>query len=109
MFPSIYTIRPLEFMTETKERSLLPSWCPQLHVLSHPSVEGFLTHYGWNSTIESISSGVPMICWPSFREEQTNCWYSCTQWGIGVEINNDVKRDEVEKVVRELMVGDKGK
>ncbi|KAL7175957.1 hypothetical protein ACSBR2_029515 [Camellia fascicularis] len=50
-----------------------------------------------------------MICWPSFGEEQTNCWYSCTQWGIGVEINNDVKRDEVEKVVRELMVGDKGK
>ncbi|GMP80291.1 hypothetical protein CsSME_00035444 [Camellia sinensis var. sinensis] len=99
---------PPEFVTETKDRSLLTSWCPQEQVLSHPSIGGFLTHSGWNSTIESISSGVPMICWPNFSDQQTNCWYSCTQWGIGVEINNDVKRNEVERIVRELMVGDKG-
>ncbi|KAL7208257.1 hypothetical protein ACSBR1_030084 [Camellia fascicularis] len=103
------TVIPPEFITETKERSLLISWCPQEQVLLHPSIGGFLTHCGWNSTIESISSGVPMICWPSFGDQQINCWYSCTQWGTGIEINNDVKRDEVERVVRELMVGDKGK
>ncbi|KAL7175964.1 hypothetical protein ACSBR2_029521 [Camellia fascicularis] len=103
------TVIPPEFITETEERSLLISWCPQEQVLSHPSIGGFLTHCGWNSTIESISSGVPMICWPSFGDQQINCWYSCTQWGTGIEINNDVKRDEVERVVRELMVGDKGK
>ncbi|MBA0623790.1 hypothetical protein Godav_009231 [Gossypium davidsonii] len=50
--------------------------------------------YGWNSTIESISFGVPMIWWP-FAEQQTNCWFSCTRWGIAMEINSDVKRDEV--------------
>ncbi|XP_022738554.1 7-deoxyloganetin glucosyltransferase-like [Durio zibethinus] len=102
-------ILPPEFVTETKERGLLASWCPQEQVLSHPSVGGFLTHNGWNSTIESISSGVPMICWPFFAEQQTNCRFSCTKWGIGVEINSDVKRDEVEGLVRELMEGEKGK
>ncbi|XVF39538.1 hypothetical protein PTKIN_Ptkin01aG0042300 [Pterospermum kingtungense] len=102
-------IVPPEFVTETKDRGLLASWCPQEQVLSHPSVGGFLTHSGWNSTIESISSGVPMICWPFFAEQQTNCWFACNEWGISMEINSDVKRDEVGRLVRELMVGEKGK
>lgn len=102
-------IVPPEFVEETKNRGVLATWCPQEKVLSHPSVGGFLTHSGWNSTIESISGGVPMTCWPFFAEQQTNCWYSCNKWGIGMEIDNDVKRDEVEILVRELMEGEKGK
>ncbi|KAL3504756.1 hypothetical protein ACH5RR_034597, partial [Cinchona calisaya] len=66
-----------------------------------------------NSTLESISNGVPngvpMICWPFFAEQQTNCWYCCTKWDIGLEIDNNVKRDEVESLVRDLIVGEKGK
>ena len=100
---------PPEFVSEIKERGLITSWCSQEQVLNHPSVGGFLTHCGWNSTIESISSGVPMLCWPFFSDQQTNCWYTCNELGLGMEINNDVKRDEVEKLVRELMEGDKGK
>ncbi|XP_022752954.1 7-deoxyloganetin glucosyltransferase-like [Durio zibethinus] len=102
-------IVPAEFVEETKDRGLLATWCPQEQVLSHPSVGGFLTHSGWNSTIESISSGVPMICWPFFAEQQTNCRYSCTKWGIGMEIDSNVKRDEVESLVRELMEAEEGK
>ncbi|KAL2468114.1 UDP-glycosyltransferase 85A2 [Forsythia ovata] len=102
-------ILPPEFLEATKERSMLSLWCHQEKVLSHPSIGGFLTHSGWNSTLESIGSGVPMICWPFFAEQQTNCWFSCTKWGIGMEIDSDVKRDEVEILVKELMIGEKGK
>ncbi|XP_031744781.1 7-deoxyloganetin glucosyltransferase-like [Cucumis sativus] len=102
-------IMPQEFVTQTKDRSLISSWCSQEQVLSHPSIGGFLTHSGWNSTLESICAGVPMISWPFFAEQQTNCRYCCTEWGIGMEIDNNVKRNEVEELVRELMDGEKGK
>ncbi|KAL5711888.1 7-deoxyloganetin glucosyltransferase [Ranunculus cassubicifolius] len=98
-----------EFIAETKERGLLASWCPQEQVLNHPSVAGFLTHSGWNSTLESVCSGVPMICWPFFAEQQMNATYTCVHWGIGMEIDTNVKRDQVESLVRELMEGIEGK
>ncbi|CAL5385974.1 unnamed protein product [Camellia sinensis] len=102
-------ILPPDFVSETKERSLLASWCPQEQVLNHPAIGGFLTHSGWNSTLESICSGVPMLCWPFFADQQTNCWLCCSQWGVGMEINNDFKREEVERMVRELVAGERGK
>ncbi|KAF2294108.1 hypothetical protein GH714_007552 [Hevea brasiliensis] len=100
---------PPEFVSETKDRGMLASWCPQEQILKHPAIGGFLSHMGWNSTLDSICGGVPMICWPFFAEQQTNCWFACNEWGVGMEIDNDVKRDEVEKLVRELMDGKKGK
>ncbi|KAL5558961.1 hypothetical protein UlMin_035172 [Ulmus minor] len=102
-------ILPPEFVEETKDRSLLTSWCPQEKVLSHPAVGGFLTHSGWNSTIENICSGVAMLCWPFFAEQQTNCRFSCKEWGIGMEIGSDARREVIEGLVRELMQGEKGK
>lgn len=102
-------VLPQEFLDETKERGLLASWCPQEAVLSHPSIGVFLTHSGWNSTLESICGGVPVISWPFFAEQQTNCRYACTEWGIGMEIDSNVKRGEVERLVREMMEGEKGK
>ena len=100
---------PEEFVTDTKERGVLASWCPQELVLSHPSVGLFLTHCGWNSTLESICAGVPMLCWPFFAEQPTNCRYVCAKWGIGMEIDSDVRREEVARLVREVMDGETGK
>lgn len=120
-YPFLWVMRPnlvdggeeiissLNFMEETKDRALFLEWGPQEKILSHPSIGGFLTHCGWNSTLESICEGVPLICWPFFAEQQTNCFYLCNKWGFGMEIDTQVKRDKVEKLVRELMEGDKGK
>lgn len=100
---------PPEFVEAVKGRSLLASWCPQEQVLNHPAVGGFLTHSGWNSTIESVCGGVPMICWPFFAEQQTNCRFCCKEWGVGLELEGDVKRNYIEDLVRKLMEGKEGK
>lgn len=100
---------PPEFLVETKERGLLAGWCDQEKVLAHPSVGVFLTHSGWNSTLDTICGGVPVLCWPFFAEQQTNCWFSSEKWGIGMAIDNEVRREKVVEQVRELMEGEKGK
>ncbi|TYI54200.1 hypothetical protein E1A91_D11G059000v1, partial [Gossypium mustelinum] len=107
--PFLWIVRPDVFFEEVKDRGLITSWCPQDRVLSHGSVGVFLTHCGWNSTLESISGGLPVICWPFFAEQQTNCRFACSRWGIGVEVNPNVYRDDVAALVKEMMEGENGK
>ncbi|KAJ8632558.1 hypothetical protein MRB53_025894 [Persea americana] len=100
---------PQDLQYKIQERGMLVSWCPQEDVLAHPSVGLFLTHCGWNSTLEGISSGVPMLCWPFWADQQTNCRYTCNEWGVGMEIDNNAKREEIEVLIMEMMGGEKGK
>ncbi|XBI76381.1 hypothetical protein VPH35_069624 [Triticum aestivum] len=102
-------VLPPEFSAATEGRSMLSTWCPQEKVLEHEAVGVFLTHSGWNSSLEGICGGVPMVCWPFFTEQQTNCRYKCTEWGIGMEIGEEVTRTEVKAILREAMEGEKGR
>ncbi|KAJ8632791.1 hypothetical protein MRB53_026127 [Persea americana] len=96
-------------MDEIEGRGMVVGWCPQEQALAHPSSAAFLTHCGWNSTLESISFGVPMLCWPFLGEQQTNYRYACHNWCVGMEINNNARREEIEALIKELMGGEKGK
>uniref|UniRef100_A0A0E0LNI3 Glycosyltransferase n=1 Tax=Oryza punctata TaxID=4537 RepID=A0A0E0LNI3_ORYPU len=84
-------------------RGMMVGWCDQEAVLGHRATGGFLSHCGWNSTVESLVAGVPMLCWPFFSEQVTNCRYACEEWGVGVEMARDAGRREVEAAVREVM------
>ncbi|KAH6777616.1 hypothetical protein C2S51_008928 [Perilla frutescens var. frutescens] len=94
---------PAELMERSKGKGLLVEWAPQEKVLNHPAVGGFLTHSGWNSTLESIAAGRPMICWPYFADQTTNSRFVSEVWKIGLDIKDTSERLIVEKAVRELM------
>jgi len=64
---------PKGFLERTKEQGLVMcGWAPQVEVLGHRSIGAFLSHCGWNSVLESVVHGVPMIAWPLFAEQRSN-------------------------------------
>ncbi|KAI3734916.1 hypothetical protein L6452_14398 [Arctium lappa] len=94
---------PSELLERTKEMGCIVDWAPQEEVLAHAAVGGFLTHSGWNSTIESIMEGVPMICWPYFVDQQVNSRFVGEVWKVGVDMKDSCDRLIVEKAVRDVM------
>lgn len=94
---------PPEFVAATAGRCFLTTWCPQDQVLLYPAVGCFLTHNGWNSTCESVAAGVPMVCWPGFADQYTNCKYACEVWGVGLRLDDEVRREQVASHVRHVM------
>nr|UGB90593.1 UDP-glycosyltransferase [Sinopodophyllum hexandrum] len=85
---------PQGFLDRTRKRGLIIPWAPQSKVLEHPSVRAFVTHCGWNSVIESITGGVPMICRPFFGDQTMNARLVSELWGIGVAAENGVLSED---------------
>ncbi|KAE8697270.1 UDP-glycosyltransferase 72B2 [Hibiscus syriacus] len=105
---------PKGFLERTKGRGLLvPSWAPQSQVLSHGSTGGFLTHCGWNSILESVVYGVPLIAWPLYAEQKMNAVMLTEDIRVALRPKSDenslISRDEIAKTVKGLMEGEEGK
>ncbi|KAL4588666.1 hypothetical protein LXL04_001558 [Taraxacum kok-saghyz] len=107
--PEKQETQQFEILEEIKEQGLIVRWSPQTAVLSHPSVGCFLSHCGWNSLIESVTAGVPVIACPQWTDQPTNAKLVTDVWGIGVKLNKNVEGifegEEMAKCVEEIMSG----
>ncbi|KAK6158740.1 hypothetical protein DH2020_006054 [Rehmannia glutinosa] len=102
---------PKDFAQETSEKGLIVSWCPQLDVLSHEAVCCFVTHCGWNSTLEALSLGVPMVAMPQWSDQSTNSKFVMDVWKMGVrnpmDNNGLVSRETIASCIREVVEGER--
>ncbi|KAJ4875727.1 UDP-glycosyltransferase 74F2 [Raphanus sativus] len=100
--------------TLDKDKCLVLKWSPQLDVLSNKAIGCFLTHCGWNSTMEALTFGVPMVAMPQWTDQPMDAKYIQDVWkaGVRVKIDNEsgiAKREEIESSIREVMEGEKSK
>ncbi|PWA48750.1 UDP-glucuronosyl/UDP-glucosyltransferase [Artemisia annua] len=114
-------VLPKGFLERTDELGKVIGWAPQVAVLAHPAVGGFVSHCGWNSILESLWFGVPMATWPMYAEQQINAFELVVEMGLAVEIKLDYKinvfnpkgnlvivaAEEIENGVRQVMEDNK--
>lgn len=94
-------------------RGLIVNWIPQMEVLSNSAIGCFLTHCGWNSTLEALCLGVPMVAMPQWTDQPVNAKFVEDVWKVGnrVKVNENgiVTREEIECCLREVIEGDFGR
>lgn len=104
---------PENFIEETYGKGLAVSWCPQLEVLANEAIGCFVTHCGFNSVLEALSLGVPIVAMPQWADQPTNAKYVEDVWKVGIRARPNekgiVRRETVELCIREVMEGQKGK
>jgi hypothetical protein len=112
--PNLEELLPNGFLERTKERGfVVKQWAPQVEILNHGSVGGFVTHCGWNSVLEAVCGGVPMVGWPLFAEQRMTRVVLVKELKVALAVNESedglVSAGELEKRVRELMDSEAGK
>ncbi|KAG9135530.1 hypothetical protein Leryth_022267 [Lithospermum erythrorhizon] len=110
--PSIYL--PKGFFERTQKQGILvSSWAAQVAILGHKSTGAFLSHCGWNSSLESMVHGLPMIAWPLYAEQRQNATMLAEEFGLALKpevVNgkNVIGRKEIENVIRLIIESDEG-
>ncbi|KAL1532280.1 UDP-glycosyltransferase 88B1-like [Salvia divinorum] len=109
--PDLVALLPPGFLERTEERGMVVKrWAPQVAVLGHAAVGGFVSHCGWNSILEAVCAGVPMVAWPLYAEQHFNR-VVVAEGGLGLAVGVEegegglVAAEEVERRVREVMEG----
>uniref|UniRef100_A0ACD5WSZ8 Uncharacterized protein n=1 Tax=Avena sativa TaxID=4498 RepID=A0ACD5WSZ8_AVESA len=107
---AVLSLLPEGFLERTADRGLVvtASWVPQMDVLRHSSTGAFITHCGWNSTLEAVVTGMPMVCWPLEAEQWMNKVYIVEEMKVGIEVRGYkpgglVTADNVDATVRQIM------
>ncbi|CAN6227288.1 unnamed protein product [Urochloa humidicola] len=93
-------------------RGMVVPWCPQMEVLVHRAVGCFLTHCGWNSVLEAMVAGLPMVALPQWTDQPTNAKYVQDVWRAGVRVRpaavqGPVLREDVARAIKEVMDSEK--
>ncbi|TYI55497.1 hypothetical protein E1A91_D11G146100v1 [Gossypium mustelinum] len=100
---------PQGFKERVSNQGKIVCWAPQVAVLGHSSIACFISHCGWNSTIEGVSNGVPFLCWPYFFDQFLNESYIYDIWKVGLKLERDergtIRKEEIRTKV-EQVVGD---
>ncbi|KAF2293822.1 hypothetical protein GH714_005021 [Hevea brasiliensis] len=86
-------VLPEGFLDRTAGIGKVIGWAPQVAILAHQAVGGFVSHCGWNSVLESIWFGVPIAAWPIYSEQQLNAFEMVFELGLAVEIKIDYSKD----------------
>lgn len=100
-------VYPDGFLERTASRGKVVEWAPQEKVLAHTSTSCFISHCGWNSTMEGLSYGVPFLCWPYFYDQCLNKSYICDMWKVGLSLqygkDDIISRHEIKTKIDSLL------
>ncbi|RCV10215.1 hypothetical protein SETIT_2G094600v2 [Setaria italica] len=99
---------PEELIETVRRRGKIVAWSPQREVLAHPAVGGFWTHCGWNSTLEAVCEGVPMLVHPCFGDQTVSARYVTHRWGTGLDVGRVFERTAMARTIRRLMARELG-